>query len=396
MQDEPAIPMARTMAGVQADARPRVSVIMANYRGAAYLAASMRAVLAQTEARLELILADDGSDDDSLEIARDIARSDDRVRVLDSTRNLGPAGTRNRAVEAAQGDWLAIVDSDDLIHPERLARLLAAAETTGADMVADDLVHFGNGEARTLLQPLAPRQPEWLTAAELLRSNADPRLPAYGYLKPLIRHRTLGPRRYDTTLRIGEDHDLMLRLVVEGARFLLLPDPLYAYRRHGGSISHRLSVETVAAMLAAHEALPAMPDPEAGRAALVVGRQLRKALRYERLVAAIKGRRWGEALPAMADPAMLARLAGSLADRRRRRATERNPASGLTAVAPVVPPLPEAGGDWAEAPAHAAAWIVAAVQAKGQDHPAPSSAPSRDLPANLPPWADWLAHAIRE
>lgn len=83
MQDEPAIPMARTMAGVQADARPRVSVIMANYRGAAYLAASMRAVLAQTEARLELILADDGSDDDSLEIARDIARSDDRVRVLD-------------------------------------------------------------------------------------------------------------------------------------------------------------------------------------------------------------------------------------------------------------------------------------------------------------------------
>lgn len=367
---------------------PVVSVIMANHRGAPYLAASLRSVLAQTQSRLELILADDASDDDSLVIAQGIARQDGRLRILPSAENQGPAATRNRAIEAARGEWIAIVDSDDLIHPDRIARLIAAAEAAGADMVADDLVHFGNDEARTLLQPLSPNRPAVLTVTDLLRGNADARVPSYGYLKPVIRRAALGGLRYDTSLRIGEDHALMLRLVMEGARFLLLPDPLYAYRRHGGSISHRLSVETAAAMLAAHEALPAMPDAGSRRAAAAVGRQLRTALRYERLVEAIKGRRWGSVLPAMADPAMLARLAGSVMDRRRRAlAATAGHSPGRPAAPPPIPPLPDPGAPWAQPPADAAAWVVGVMQAKG-DGP-------RALPADLPPWALWLAEAVR-
>ena len=140
-------------------ARPLVSVIMANFRGAAHLEAAMRAVLAQSERRLELILADDASDDDSVAIARAVAEGDGRVRVIASARNGGPAATRNLALDAARGDWIAIVDSDDLIHPERLARLVAAAEAAGADLVADDLGPFGAPAegGRTLLQPLALR-----------------------------------------------------------------------------------------------------------------------------------------------------------------------------------------------------------------------------------------------
>ena len=380
MQDDPLI------APAGSDDGPRVSVIMANHRGAAHLAASMASVLAQSESRLELIVADDASDDDSVTIARGIAARDSRVRVLTAAQNQGPAATRNRALDAARGAWLAIVDSDDLIHPDRLARMIAAAEAEGADLVADDLVHFGNGEARTLLQPFAPVRPEWLGAATLLRGNADPGLPSYGYLKPLIRRNSLGSHRYDGGLRIGEDYDLIMRLVMQGARFLLLPDPLYAYRRHGGSISHRLSVAAVEAMLAAHEALPDMPDPEARAAAEAVGRQLRQTLRYERLVAAIKARRWGAALPAMTDPAMLVRLAGSLQDRRRRRAATTALAAGLP-PAPSIPPRPLPGRPWAQPPGPAAAWLVAAVQTAAPGGPA--------LPADLPPWAAWLVAAIR-
>ena len=144
--------------------RPLVSVVMANFRGAAHLEPAMRAVLAQSERRLELILADDASDDDSVAIARRVAIGDARVRVLASPRNQGPAATRNLALEAARGDWIAVVDSDDLIHPERLGRLVAAAEKAGADLVADDLVHFGapGEQGRTLLQPLGLAAPMWL------------------------------------------------------------------------------------------------------------------------------------------------------------------------------------------------------------------------------------------
>lgn len=359
--------------------KPAVSVIMANFRGAAHLEAAMRAVLAQTERRLELILADDASDDDSVAIARAVAAGDDRVRVIASARNGGPAATRNLALDAARGDWIAIVDSDDLIHPERLARLIAAAEAAGADLVADDLVHFGAPaeQGRTLLQPLGLAAPMWLTAAPYLRANGgDPALPAFGYLKPVIRRAVLGNRRYDPGLRIGEDYDLVLRLLIEGARFLLLPDPLYAYRRHAGSISHRLSVGTVEAMLAAHRALPRLSDPEAQAAAAAVDRQLRRALRYERLVVDLKARRWSRALPRLADPAMIARLAESLRDRRRRKAAA---AQGPGAPAPLgaLPDLPPPGQPWESPPAP----VVGRIAATGV------------LPPGAPGWALWLAQA---
>lgn len=358
---------------------PVVSVVMANFRGAAHLEPAMCAVLDQSERRLELILADDASDDDSVAIAQAVAEGDPRVRVIASGRNQGPAATRNLALDAARGDWIAIVDSDDLIHPERLARLIAAAEGAGADLVADDLVHFGAPaeQGRTLLQPLGLAAPMWLGTPPYLRANGgDPALPAFGYLKPVIRRAVLGNRRYDPALRIGEDYDLVLRLLIGGARFLLLPDPLYAYRRHAGSISHRLSVGTVSAMLQAHRALPPLADPEARRAAAAVDRQLRQSLRYEQLVADIKARRWGRALPRLGDPAMLSRLAESLRDRRRRKAAGRQDAPDLPLSAGPVPDLPAPGRPWASPPAPAAA--MAARDA---------------LPPQAPDWALWLARA---
>lgn len=366
------------------DAAPLVSVVMANFRGAAHLAAAMASVLAQSEARLELILADDASDDDSLAIAEAIAGTDGRVRVLAAARNGGPAATRNRALDAARGDWIAVVDSDDLIHPARLSRLIAAAEAAGADLVADDLVHFGavpEPGGQTLLQPLALAAPMMLTPALYLRSNGgDASLPPFGYLKPVFRRALLANRRYDPSLRIGEDYDLVLRLLIDGARFLLLPDPLYAYRRHAGSISHRLSVETAEAMLNAHRALPPLPDSAAQAAAAAVDRQLRRALRYERLVSDLKARRLGRALPRLADPAMAPRLLKSLNDRRRRKAAAAGGAP-CPALPDPLPDMPPAGASWSLPPASAAARI-AALAARGAG-----------LPADAPSWARWLAAA---
>lgn len=362
---------------------PRVSVVMANFRGAAHLAQAMASVLAQTERQLELIVADDASDDDSLAIARDMGARDARVRVIASPRNQGPAATRNMALDAATGEWIAIVDSDDVIHPERLARLIAAAEADGADLVADDLVYFGavvEPQGRTLLQSLALSNPMPVGVALYLRSNGgDPAYPALGYLKPVLRRSVLQGRRYDPQLRIGEDYDLVLRLLLEGARFLVLPDPLYAYRRHGGSISHRLSIATVEAMLNAHRALPPMPDAEARAAAAAVDRRLSRALRYERLVADIKARTWRGALPRLADPAMLAMLVESLRDRRRRGTATTAPTDTAALPSPL-PDLPAPGAVWPRPPAPLAGRI-AAISMRGD------SAPDR------PEWAAWLARA---
>ena len=71
-----------------------------------------------------------------------MAARDKRLLLLSPAGNMGPAAARNRCIEAARGRWIAVLDSDDLMHPDRLARLVAAAERDNADIVADDLLIF--------------------------------------------------------------------------------------------------------------------------------------------------------------------------------------------------------------------------------------------------------------
>ncbi len=110
---------------------PLVSVVVPVYNTARYLPAAIESVLAQTYPHFELILVDDGSTDGSAAIARAYARRDPRVRVLCNERNLGIVRTRNRAFAAAHpaSTYFAVLDSDDVCLPDRLARQVAFLET---------------------------------------------------------------------------------------------------------------------------------------------------------------------------------------------------------------------------------------------------------------------------
>lgn len=301
---------------------PTVSVIMANYRGGATLARALESVLAQTMGNLEIIVSDDASPDDSVSVVTSIMARDERVRLLASPQNGGPARTRNLALARARGQWIAIVDSDDIVHPERLERLLAAAEQFKADIVADDLLHFHeDGSPPTLL--LADHDTPFPVSAEAwVTAGMDGKLPALGYLKPLIRAEALGLLRYDETLRIGEDYDLLLRTLLAGASMWIVPEPWYLYRRHSGSISHRLSTNDVDAMLANQAQLLAGLKPDASLAQAFAQRRdaLQGALDFGRLVEAIKARSPGTALKIIAQrPALLRRLWTSFTEGRQRR-----------------------------------------------------------------------------
>ena len=326
-----------------------VSVVMANHRGADHLAAAMQSVLVQTHARLELLVCDDASDDDSVTIARGLAAVDPRVVVLEASANEGPSRARNAGLERARGDWIAIVDSDDLLHPERITRLTVAAALHRADMIADDLVPFGpgrTGPARTMFADrLTGTGIAWIDPATLLRGGPPHRSGAVlGYLKPLIARRALGTLRYDETLRLGEDFDFYLRLTLQGARFALMPNPTYLYRRHAASISHRLSETVLAPLLAAHEAIASsVSDGPLARPLAARGRALSRALRYAHLVAAIKARSFGLATATLLhDPALGRDLFESVRDRRRRIAApvDLGPVPRRIVLGPAGRPLP--------------------------------------------------------
>ncbi|WP_420022776.1 glycosyltransferase family 2 protein [Cereibacter azotoformans] len=306
----------------------RISVLMANYRGAAFLPEAIESVLRQSHADLELIVVDDASGDESADLVREMAEGDSRVTLIEMERNGGPSAARNRALEAATGDWLAVMDSDDVLHPDRLARLLAAAEALGVDAVADDMLHFGEAPdagGRTLLQSLHLVAPMPVDATLFVAANGgSDDLPPLGYLKPLVRRSAWGGLRYDETLRVGEDYDLYLRLLLDGARLVLLPEALYLYRRHSGSISHRLSVAALEPLIAAHDRTARdVTDP--ALAGMMRRRRagLERLLAFEHLVAAIKRRR---PLPALGQlvrrPDLVAELLRSVRERLQRRAAE--------------------------------------------------------------------------
>lgn len=226
---------------------PDISFIIASYNAAAFLEAAVHAALDQRGVSVEVLIVDDGSTDSSIALAATLAATDSRVRTFRTARNLGPGGARNVGLDAARGRWIAILDSDDLLHPDRGRRLLDEAEASGADMIADDLLLFDDARiaAPTLfLDAGRAAAPTWIGLTDYLdETRMYGRRPNLGFLKPMIRADRLRERaiRYDERLRIAEDDALIVALLRDGARYRLLPQPLYFYRKHGASISHRLS-----------------------------------------------------------------------------------------------------------------------------------------------------------
>lgn len=110
---------------------PLVSIVVPNYNGRAYLAACLESIRSQDYRDWQCLFVDDGSGDDSVEIAEGFAREDSRFQVLLMDSNRGPAAARNRGLEAATGRYVVFQDSDDLMLPSSISTRVGAVEACG-------------------------------------------------------------------------------------------------------------------------------------------------------------------------------------------------------------------------------------------------------------------------
>ena len=101
---------------------PLVSVIMPVYNGEKYLAEAIDSILVQTFTDFELLIVDDGSQDNSAEIIRSYVKRDSRIRFFQQEQNEGSANARNRGIANAKGEFIAAMDCDDVSLPERLQK----------------------------------------------------------------------------------------------------------------------------------------------------------------------------------------------------------------------------------------------------------------------------------
>ncbi len=112
-----------------------VSIIIPVYNAGAFLEETIASVRGQEEADWELLLVDDRSQDDSVEIMERYAALDGRIRMIRQPQNKGAAAARNRGLREARGRYIAFLDSDDLWKPRRLSAGLAFMEKHGAGFV---------------------------------------------------------------------------------------------------------------------------------------------------------------------------------------------------------------------------------------------------------------------
>lgn len=125
--------------------QPKFSVIVPMYNTEEYLPSCIESILKQTLSDIEIILVDDGSPDHCGEIADAYARKDLRIRVM-HRKNGGLGFARNSGIDAACGEYIGFVDSDDTVEPDMFATLYKCAKDTGAQIVFTGMkiIHMGN------------------------------------------------------------------------------------------------------------------------------------------------------------------------------------------------------------------------------------------------------------
>lgn len=212
---------------------PVVTVVTAARNAATYLPEAVESVLQQTFPHFELVIVDDGSTDDTGDVARAFAAADNRIRVI-ATANGGQANARNVAIRSAHGGFIVLLDSDDLLDPEYLASQLAVFDAhPDVAIVTPNAVNRGGGTA-------FDGKPLWRQTRGLQRLT----------LRDLIEHedamciismfrrdvwRATGG--FNTTLRRNEDYEFWLRAAAAGFSILRSLKPVAVYRRRDDSLS---------------------------------------------------------------------------------------------------------------------------------------------------------------
>ena len=220
----------------------KVTIIIPAYNAEEFLAEAVESALAQTHADIEIIVVDDHSQDGTAALAARLAGQDRRISLIGSEESGGAGKARNRALAAASGNWIALLDADDILLPNHLELLLASAEVCKCDIVAGNQIvcRYEDGVELGLAFPDLTRA-RWLTFKDLVKSGMPDDGPSlsYGYLKPLFKREFLVRHhlRYDENYSVGEDFLFCFECLKAKAKVRLIADASYIYRRRGESIT---------------------------------------------------------------------------------------------------------------------------------------------------------------
>jgi hypothetical protein len=202
------------------EVKPLVSILIPCFNGAPWLHRSIETALAQTWPNKEIVVLDDGSTDNSLEIIR---RYESQVRVA-TQANGGQNVSRNHLTELSRGEWLVYLDADDELFPDSVEKKMAYADHADAIYGAHEVATFvGTEKTRFTILPAI----EFEDAVSAAFVWGFPNTSAFMFRKSAL----LEAGGWNTAIKNCTDYDLYFRLLLKGKRFRAANDSMSLYRQ---------------------------------------------------------------------------------------------------------------------------------------------------------------------
>jgi len=221
----------------------KISILMPAYNAALYIEESIKAILAQSYQHFELLICDDCSTDNTLDILNSF--NDKRINVLRNTENKGYLLTCNALAKLAEGEYITFQDADDLASVDRLSVLVTTLKSNQLDLVGSN-VNYISEHGEVIGRSFYPE----LVDVEYLQHQTMPFCGSSILCKKVV-YQEIG--LYDLAYnRIGaEDYDWVYRASI---KFTLgnVEKPLYSYRMHAGSVSNVTSLKLSTQLFSEH------------------------------------------------------------------------------------------------------------------------------------------------
>ncbi len=213
--------------------KSKISVVTPCYNCEKYLADTLNSVFRQTVLPYEIVLVDDGSTDGTVDLIENLIGEHSEICIrLVKQKNSGPGAARNAGIQAAKGDWIAFLDSDDIWRKKKIERVLEAiALNQDAIMIANDICEIYEDGRRQEVFLHTYYNPEESAFVQLYHGCFLSTSSVC--VKKEILEKVGG---FDITLRSAQDYDLWLRVSQEGD-IVFIPEIFEEYRIRSGSVS---------------------------------------------------------------------------------------------------------------------------------------------------------------
>ncbi len=205
----------------------KVSVMMPVYNRERYVGEAIESILSQTFTNFELIIVDDGSTDNSLNIINSF--SDKRIRVYQNDQNSGIGYTRNRLLELSKGQYLAVLDSDDVAFPNRLEEQVSFLDANEDYGLVGSWAELIDENSRPLKKYYRYKENEEIYSILFFHNF-------FAHSSVMMRSKIIPFLKYNSEYTPAEDYELFIR-IAEKSKVCNLQKPLVKYRIHDMNIS---------------------------------------------------------------------------------------------------------------------------------------------------------------